>query len=54
MAKNYIDYCREAVQRDPKTYGGMFNPDGSRKSPPNMSNFYKKVPKDIPREEKKN
>lgn len=49
MAKNYQDYCREAVERDPKTYGHCFNKDGSRKKPPNMASVYKKkVPKDVP------
>jgi len=56
MAKTYKDYCREAVQRDPKTYGSMFNEDGSRKSLPNMSNIYKqkRILSDIPKEELKN
>jgi len=52
MAKTYKDYCREAVERDPKTYGSIFNPDGSRKPPPKMTSFYKKkVPRDIPPQE---
>ena len=42
MPKSYKDYCREAVARDPKTYGHCFNNDGSLKPPPNMSSFYKK------------
>jgi len=49
MAKNYKDYCREAVKRDPKTYSSRFNEDGSLKKMPTMSSIYKKVPKDVPR-----
>lgn len=50
MVKSYKDYCREAVARDPKMYGSVFNEDGTRKPLPKMSGLKrKKVPKDIPR-----
>lgn len=49
MAKNYQDYCREAVKRDPQTYGHCFNEDGTRKPPPRITSMRKiKVPKSIP------
>jgi hypothetical protein len=52
MTKTYKDYCREAVARDPKTYGHIFNPDGSRKPPPKISSIRKrKVSNDIPASE---
>lgn len=51
MVKNYIDYCREAVKRDPKTYGSIFNEDGTRKKEPSFTSVYKKkVLRDVPRE----
>lgn len=52
MGKTYKDYCREALERNPKTYGSMFNPDGSRKPLPNMSDIYKnkRAPLDVPKE----
>jgi len=49
MSKNYKDYCREAVKRDPQIYGSMFNHDGSPKKIPKMSNMCKKkTPQDVP------
>ncbi len=51
MAKNYQDYCRDAVARDPKTYGHCFNPDGTRKKIPKMVGFGSKIYKP-PKEEK--
>lgn len=50
MSKTYQDYCREAVARDPKTYGSRFNKDGTKKPLPNMSSLCgKKIPKDVPK-----
>ncbi len=55
MNKSYQDYCREAVARDPKTYGDRFNEDGTRKPPPKMTGLHKKkVPKNIPFKELRN
>lgn len=54
MSKTYKDYCREAVQRDPKTYGSMFNKDGTRKSLPKVTAPRKpRYYDDIPPEELK-
>ncbi len=55
MSKYYKEYCREAVERDPKVYGISLNEDGSRKAPPRITNiFKKKAPKNIPYRELKN
>ncbi len=43
MAKNYQDYCQEAVAQDPKTYGHYFNLDGTRKKTPKMVGFGSKI-----------
>jgi len=43
MLKSYQDYCREAVQRDPKTYGSICNEDGSRKPAPRLSDMYRSL-----------
>lgn len=49
MNKNYKDYCREALARDPKVYSSVINPDGSVKMPPRVMTFSrKKVLKEIP------
>lgn len=54
MPKTYKDYCREAVLREPKIYGSMFNSDGTRKPLPKMSGLSRKsLPNDIPTEELK-
>jgi hypothetical protein len=54
MLKTYKDYCREAVLREPRIYGPMFNLDGTRKPLPRMSSSSKKnFPNDIPIEELK-
>ena len=53
MAKNYQDYCREALKRDPKTYGTCLKEDGSKKGFPKMMGFGKKMCLDMPREELK-
>lgn len=53
MSKTYKDYCREAVARDPKTYGQMFNEDGSRKPTPNLAAPLKKKWNDVPPDELK-
>jgi len=31
MSKSYQEYCKEAYDRDPITYGASFNKDGSKK-----------------------
>ena len=51
MAKNYQDYCRDAVARDPKTYGNCFNLDGTRKKMSKMIGFGSKM-YNPPKEEK--
>lgn len=49
--KRYKDYCREAVIRDPKTYGHVFNLDGSLIPPPDMSFLNRKISCDMPQKE---
>lgn len=48
MSKCYKDYCREALERDQKIYGHLFDLDGSKKKPPKFSAKRKKI-NDIPR-----
>jgi hypothetical protein len=42
MSKSYKDYCREAIQRDPKTYKSFLNEDGSLKEPPKMTDMVRR------------
>jgi hypothetical protein len=51
-AKTYKEYCREAVERDPKTWGSMFNADGSKRELPSIYKRCKvKILYDVPEEE---
>lgn len=51
-SKTYKEYCREALERDPKTWSSMFNPDGSKKELPGLyERCTLRILNDIPKEE---
>lgn len=53
MAKTYKEYCLEALKKSPDVYKTYFLEDGMPKPFPSFAGFYKKIRKDMPREELK-